>query len=93
MELQIQYFGKRDTGSSYNQIANHKKRKSVIQYDKEGNVLGRYESIKEASKETNTSPSGIGNVCNGWVKTAGGFIWRFEKEEDVLYRIPYQVRK
>lgn len=53
----------------------------VIQYDLNMNELARYNSISEATKAIGKIPgkfSGIGMVCNGKHKTAGGYIWRYE---------------
>ncbi len=36
-----------------------------------------YESIAQASKETNISQNSIGNCCRGKSKTAGGYHWKF----------------
>lgn len=57
------------------------RRKPVEQYDKNMNFIASYESTKEASKATNTDQSDIGKVCKGRRKTAGGYIWRYKKEE------------
>lgn len=55
----------------------------VIQYDLNMNELARYNSISEATKAIGKIPgkfSGIGMVCNGKHKTAGGYIWRYEED-------------
>lgn len=51
--------------------------RSVIQYSKDGIQLNIFSSIKEASEITNTATSGIGAVCRGERKTAGGFMWKY----------------
>jgi len=56
------------------------KYKPVLQYDKEGNFLNRYNSGKEAEEKTKVGRSHISQCCKGKRKTAGGFIWRFENE-------------
>lgn len=40
----------------------------------------KYESILNASKETNINVSNIAQVCKGNIKTAGGYHWKYEKE-------------
>ena len=40
-----------------------------------------YISVKEASERTGVNPSSISNCCRGKRKTAGGFVWKFVKED------------
>lgn len=40
-----------------------------------------YESAREAFRLTGIHYASIGKVCNGKMKTAGGYHWRFVKEE------------
>lgn len=51
------------------------RKKKVIQYDLEGEILNVYDSIAEASKATETNKSSIAKCCRGERKKAGGFIW------------------
>lgn len=55
--------------------------KSVIQLSKDNEYISNYQSIKEASKTLNIDASHISDVCKGKRKSAGGFIWRYLKEE------------
>ena len=54
------------------------KSKPVLQYDKLGNFIKEFNSIKQASIETNTFSSSISNNLNNKSKTAGGFIWKYK---------------
>lgn len=45
-----------------------------------GNVVKKYSSITEASKETNIILSGISKCCKKLLKTSGGYIWRYYNE-------------
>lgn len=56
-------------------------KKAIIQYDKNYNLISKFNSIKEASKETGIPSSNICSCCKGKVITAGEFIWRYEKSE------------
>lgn len=56
----------------------NKTSKSVIQYDLQGNIVGKYGSASQASLKTNIDYSTIKQVCRGKSKTAGGYIWRYE---------------
>lgn len=55
---------------------------AVLQYDKNGNLIGEHKSVKEASLSTNTNPRGISNAIHGWAKSAGGYIWRIKGQID-----------
>ena len=35
----------------------------------------RFESMREAAKESGCGVSGVGNACNGHLKTSGGYGW------------------
>lgn len=58
----------------------HPMSKPVLCYDKNGAFVKRYESLCEASRETNLGLANISSVCCGrpHCKTCGGYIWRFE---------------
>ncbi len=49
---------------------------AVVQY-KDGNIVGRFRSIKEAYSATNIN--NISACCRGVIKTAGGYNWCYEK--------------
>lgn len=52
--------------------------KTIEEIDVDGNILGKYNSIKEASRILGISHYGIGEVCKGKSKTtAGGRIFRY----------------
>ena len=51
-------------------------RKKVSQYDLKGNYIQTYNSMTEA-KNKNGNIRHIGEVCNGYRKQAGGFIWKY----------------
>lgn len=50
--------------------------KSVVQYDLKGKLIKKYKSIKEAKSQTGIL--GISNCCNGYAKTAGKYIWKYD---------------
>ena len=54
------------------------RKKIVMQYDKQGNMLNEYESAKHASRTLNLFHTGITNVCRGVSKTCGGFIFKYK---------------
>lgn len=53
------------------------KRNKVIQYDKNGQMLNIFQSLKQASIESDINESSLSMCCNSKRKTAGGFIWEF----------------
>ena len=57
-----------------------KRNRKVEQFDKLGNHIRSYESIKEAALITGVAKTGITGVCKGINKTAGGYIWRYSDE-------------
>lgn len=65
----------------YNPKGNINAGKPVAQYSKDGMLLNIFPAASIASKETNTSVAGIRNVCNGVLKTSGGYIWSWVEKE------------
>lgn len=55
----------------------HKNKRRVKQLDKEDNIINIYNSITEASINTNISKSDIGLCCRKKLKYAGGFKWEY----------------
>lgn len=58
-------------------LRNNSRSKSVIQYDKEMNIMEIYPSASEASRITNIDKANLVKCANTIYKTAGGFIWRY----------------
>ena len=52
--------------------------KKVLQFNKNGEFIKEYKSIKMAAEETNIDKSSISRNCNNKIKSAGGFIWYFK---------------
>lgn len=53
------------------------RKKEVIQYSLNGNVLVRYISASEASRKTGISKTCITRCCRGERIQSGGFIWKY----------------
>ena len=51
--------------------------KQVQQYDLKNTLLNTYTSIKEASKATKISYTGIIKAAQGKIQTSGNYIWRY----------------
>jgi len=56
---------------------NKKKLVKVQAYTKSGKLIKKYDSIKEAAKETVVSKTSIANCLSGLSKTAGGYVWQY----------------
>lgn len=54
--------------------------KPINQYDKCGNFIRHYKSIKEASTIYKINNSNISQCCMNKRKTAGGYKWEYSKE-------------
>jgi len=52
--------------------------KPVIQYDKQGKLIARYDSITEAALAVGGWNENICQCCKGKKKSSSGFIWRYE---------------
>jgi len=50
---------------------------SVLQYDIDGNFIKEYKSLNEASRESGIPTPNISKNCNGILKHAGFYIWKF----------------
>lgn len=61
------------------------RKQKVGQYDLQNNLIHIWESAAEAGRNTPADESAIRNCCKGKpkYKTAGGFIWKYIKEEDL----------
>ena len=49
----------------------------VVQYNKEGKKINKFNSGLEAERITGTGRMSIRKCCNNERKTAGGFIWKY----------------
>lgn len=54
--------------------------KTVLQFDKKGNFIKEYPSMREAERQTGIQ--GIDKVCAGvkYRKAAGGYVWRYKED-------------
>ena len=50
-----------------------------MQFDYSGEILlEKFLSVKIASEQTGINKSNIHNCCVGRVRTAGGYMWRYD---------------
>lgn len=66
----------------------------VYQYDLNGNFIKDYKSVRTAATKLNLSHSNISRSCNGISKHSGGFIFRYEKDNNIIeITNPNAIRK
>jgi hypothetical protein len=53
------------------------RRKKVQQFNLEGEFINEFDSVSEASKQTECNKSSISKVCRFERKSSGGYFWRF----------------
>lgn len=53
--------------------------RKIYQYDLNGNFLNEFRSVRQASKQTNTTLSSIYRYLNGKYKKGGKYLWSYEK--------------
>lgn len=59
--------------------------KRINQYLLNGKFIKSYESIKQAAEENSLSKSNIGMCCRKVRNQVGGFIWRFNNDDDLTF--------
>lgn len=53
--------------------------KAVVQLEKDGTLVGKYESATEAQCKCGLGQGTVGKACNGRLKTLGGYVWKWRK--------------
>ena len=61
---------------------NHPRAKRVAQYDKQGNLIKIWDCSYDIQRELGIAQSNINACCRGKRKIAGGFVWKYYKEEE-----------
>ena len=69
----------KDNVKCYNSWSSWKNKK-VYQLDKNENIIRLFDSIALAEKETGINHSSISKCCKGKMKSAGGFLWKYESD-------------
>lgn len=55
-----------------------KLRKAIFQYDLENNLLGKFASLREASRQLDIDTGSISKVCKGKQKQTKGFVFKYK---------------
>ena len=58
---------------------NNKNSKTVLQYTKEEVFISEYYSAHQAGRETSIHITSIAACARGVIKSAGGYIWKYER--------------
>jgi len=73
-----------EAGGNYNVSGRmHHASKPVYQYTKKGKLVSEFGNARLAEMITGANRTSVNLACNGKLKTAGGYIWRFEKRQNV----------
>ena len=65
-------------------MRNHKSMsKTVLQFDKKGNFIKDWPSIREAARITNMSAGNIVRCCKERTEFCGGFSWKYKEKEAI----------
>lgn len=70
-ELNISPNERRRRGAQY-------KARPILQYNLQEELIQEYVSINEASRQTSIPTSNLARACQGKLKTAGGYIWKYK---------------
>lgn len=72
----------REKGRNQKRLKGKDNKKSIpiLCFDKGGEFVAKYYGALEAERETGVCFQNIFKVCNGERKTAGGFVWRYERD-------------
>lgn len=61
-------------------MGNRFRAKRIMQYDLDGKCIRTWECAMDVEKELGINHGNIGKCCNGNVKSAGGYQWRYDNE-------------
>lgn len=56
-------------------------KKAVAQYTKDGKLLAKYESVRDAARKADMSSSSISACCKGLFKYMCGYIWKYVEDD------------
>lgn len=67
--------------------------KGIFQYDLSGKLVGKFNSLTEASKLTKTSISRISDCANGKRLSSNGFIWLYGNDSQKRERLREKIKE
>lgn len=57
---------------------NRKNMRSILQFDRDNNLIKEHYSLNQAERETNVAVGNIYKCCNNIYSHAGGYIWKYK---------------
>ena len=63
-------------------IASKLRQRKILQYDKAGNFIIEWNSMKEAGIGLDLHRQSISHCCRGKLKSTGGYIWKYKDENN-----------
>lgn len=79
--IRVYYKNNPDAGKN----RNYKSRKIVLQYNLNMILINEWPSTGEIQRQLKIDRGSISKCCNGKVKTAGGFIWKYKKNNNKIF--------
>ena len=70
-------YGTHNKRMTETQINDKNKSKAVQMFDRQGNLLAIFPSTREAWRVTGIASPHISSCCNGKLKSAGGYVWKY----------------
>lgn len=70
------FYGRKHTEETKKKISEYRKKK-IAQYDKEGNLIKIFDSIKQAAEEIGVTPHAIGSCLGKHNRMCKKFIWKY----------------
>ena len=70
--------------------------KNVFQYSAyTGEFIKEWKTAKEAGQTLNINDNGIGNCCRGKAKSAGGYMWKYYKQEkiEIMNNVKLKIKR
>lgn len=82
--LDIHHVSQKETTIRGYQYNGQVRKKRIFQYSLEGNLIAVYDDLEAMSKATGYGQDYIRKACNGIYKTAHGFIWGHESDNEEI---------
>lgn len=77
----LEWVTQKENCHKHSKIISHERR--VIQKDLDNNIIATHNSVTKAGESINLTRHAINKACLGINKTAGGFIWEYENQENL----------
>lgn len=86
-KIRLKATGRRYSDETRKKLSSIRLKKPVLQFDKNMNFISEYESIKSAGEKTKTDNGDINKVCRNKQKSAGGFIWLYKTDFEMMCKL------